>query len=103
MADQTDQTELLSQFQAKVDEFARFQEFIAKAQAQASRFAPEVVEKVINSNQEKALAVVEDLIPLTMDVESRISELTAEKDQITESTKDSEMALQELELRQAIG
>ncbi|MFK7928376.1 MAG: FHA domain-containing protein [Myxococcota bacterium] len=98
-----DKAELLSEFQAKVDEFARYQEFIAKAEAQAERFAPEVVQKVISTNRDKSLSVVEALIPLTADLEEITAGLESEKASITEATSSSQMAVQELELRLAIG
>ena len=98
-----DNAELLSQFQAKVDEFARYQEFIDKAEAQSSRFAAAVVEKVISSNREKSLEVVEALIPLTADVEDVVSSIETEKAEIASAHEASNMAIQELELRMAIG
>jgi hypothetical protein len=98
-----DNAELLSQFQAKVDEFARYQEFIDKAEAQSSRFAAAVVEKVIASNREKSLGVVEQLIPLTADVEDVIAAIESEKAEIASAHEVSHMAIQELELRMAIG
>ena len=98
-----DKAELLSQFTAKVDEFARHQGFIDKARAQADRFAPEVVAKVITTNEAKALGVVEDLIPLTADVVERIEGLQADRRAIEASSADSTLRMQELELRLAIG
>jgi hypothetical protein len=98
-----DKADLLSQFQAKVDEFARYQAFIDKARAQAERFAPEVVAKVISSNESKAMVVVEDLIPLTGDVVDVIEALRADRAGIESATADSTLRMQELELRQAIG
>jgi hypothetical protein len=98
-----DKADLLSQFQAKVDEFARYQAFIDKARAQADRFAPEVVAKVISSNESKAMVVVEDLIPLTGDVVDVIEALRADRAGIESATADSTLRMQELELRQAIG
>lgn len=98
-----DKAELLSDFQAKVDEFARYQEFIAKAEAQAERFAPEVVEKVITGNREKSLGVVEALIPLTADLEDVVTSLRDEKQSITDASSSSQLAMQEMELRLAIG
>lgn len=98
-----EKAELLTQFQAKVDEFARFHAFIEKAKAQADRFAPEVVEKVITGNQAKAMSVVEDLIPLTTDVEQVIDDLRARRASVEAATEESNLKMQELELRQAIG
>lgn len=98
-----DKAELLSQFTAKVDEFARYQAFIDKAQAQAERFAPEVVAKVISSNQEKSLSVVSDLIPLTADVVDVVSGLHASRVEIETASSESNLRMQELELRLAIG
>ncbi|MFT7518444.1 MAG: hypothetical protein ACI9MC_000575, partial [Kiritimatiellia bacterium] len=73
-----DKTELLSQFQAKVSEFSRFQAFIDKAEAQAGKFAPAIIEKVINSHRAKIFAVVEDLIPLMGEMEEHVASVEAE-------------------------
>ena len=56
-------SELLTQFKSKLDEFEQYQKFIEKAEAQRGRFKPQVVEKVISSNSEKMMGVVESLVP----------------------------------------
>jgi hypothetical protein len=98
-----DKAELLSQFQAKVDEFGRYNDFIEKAQSQSGRFAPEVVQKVISTNKEKMLGVVEALVPLTADVLELIEGYQTDRVKIVDSTESSTLRLQELELRLAIG
>lgn len=95
--------ELLSQFQAKVEEFTRYHAFIEKAKAQADRFAPEVVQKVISGNTEKAEGVVVDLIPLTDDVVGVIRELRGDRQKVESDSSESSLRMQELELRHAIG
>jgi hypothetical protein len=103
MADPMKKAELLKEFTSKVDEFARYRQFIEKAESQRAKFAASVVEKVIASNEQKAMGVVEELIPLTMDVESVVSDLDEARRGVIAGAEDSKLQLEELELRQAIG
>lgn len=103
MAEVQDHSELLSQFEDKLAEFERFRGFIEKAEAQASRFAPEVVQKVVTTNQEKMMAVATDLVPLTMDLEGAIDARKAEVASIQANNADAKIQVEEMELRLAIG
>lgn len=98
-----DRAELLTDFTSKVDEFERYQTFINKAKSQSSKFAAAVVEKVIKDNTEKSQKVVEEIIPLVGDIEDVIGTLTGDKQKILDGRQTSQFALEELELRMAIG
>lgn len=98
-----DKAELLTEFRDRVDEFERYQTFITKAQSQSSKFAPAVVEKVIKDNTEKSMVVVEQIIPLLTDLDEVVATLGAEKQKVLDGRQTSQFALEELELRLAIG
>jgi len=98
-----EKAELLADFQAKVDEFAKYHGFIEKTKQQAEKFAQAVVKKVIADNTDKRDGVVAELIPLTVDVEAVISDLEARRDGILDEQKGSRLEMEEMELRKAIG
>lgn len=98
-----EKAELLADFQAKVDEFAKYHGFIEKTKQQADKFAKTVVEKVISDNTEKRDHVVAELIPLTVDIEAVIADLENRKADIIEGQTGARMQLEEMELRKAIG
>jgi hypothetical protein len=98
-----EQSELLSEFRKKVDEYVKCLSFIDKAKAQAEKFDPTVIEKVVASHNEKAAAIVDGLIPLSADLEQQISDLQAKKVEIQSGQEEARNALQELELRHVIG
>lgn len=98
-----DKAALLTEFQARVDEFERFQGFINKAKGQVGKFASAVVEKVIKDNEARSLSVVEQIIPLVGDIEDVISGLSDERRQVLDGRQLAQFALEELELRLAIG
>ena len=98
-----DKSELLQAFSERVDQFDRFQSFIAKAQGQAGKFASAVVEKVVADNESKSMDVVSEIIPLMSDMEAVIEDLREKRAEALDSSKESQFRLEELELRLAIG
>ena len=98
-----DKAELLTEFKARVDHFAKFHGFIEKTRQQAEKFAPAVVERVISDNTEKRDAVVGELIPLTADMDGVIADLERERQDILDGQKGSRLALEEMDLRKTIG
>lgn len=94
---------LLSEFRGKVDEFDKFQGFIEKAKSQQGKFAAAVVGKVINDNTEKCAKVAAELSPLVPELERVVSEFGTARQAVLDGRGASELALQELELRVAIG
>ena len=97
-----EQSELLADFQSKVDDVVKFQGFIDKATAKANSFTAKVVEKVVSDNTAKRDAVVEVLIPLVGRIRESISDLEGQKADILGGQEASRVALEELELRLAI-
>jgi hypothetical protein len=95
--------ELLGGFKKQIDEFARFQDFMAKAEAQKEKFASHVVEKVLADYKAKAKLLLEDILPLMAEVEALKEKATSERMEIQESGEASTYHLQELELRLVIG
>lgn len=98
-----EQSELLSEFRKKVDEFIKCRSFIDKAQAQAEKFEKSVILKVVESHTAKANGIMEGLIPLTADIELNMSNLRSEKAEIQAGQEDARTKLQEMELRHVIG
>ncbi len=98
-----DKAELLATFSERVEQFERYQSFIAKAQGQSGKFASAVVEKVIADNESKSMEVVSELVPLMADMESVIDDLRTRRAEALDSSKESQFRLEELELRLAIG
>lgn len=95
--------ELLSDFTAKVEEFAKYQDFIDKARAQSGKFAAKVVEKVITTNTEKIEKVVEEIIPLLPDMEAVVDGLKSQRAEVLSGRENAGEKLEELDLRKAIG
>jgi FHA domain len=103
MAAPMEKAELLADFQAKVDEFAKYHGFIEKTKQQADKFAKAVIEKVIADNIKKRDGVVAELIPLTADVDAVIADLEGRRAAVLDEQKGSRLEMEEMELRKAIG
>lgn len=97
-----ERSELLADFQGKVDDVVKFQSFIDKAQAKAGNFTAKVVEKVVSDNTAKRDVVVGELLPLISDIQAAIAGLDADKSGILSGQEASRVALEELELRLVI-
>lgn len=95
--------DLLADFTSKVDQFEKYHGFIEKTNQQADKFAKSVVEKVIRDNTAKRDDVVAELIPLTVDIDRVIGDLEAQKQSVLDGQQEHKLALEEMELRQAIG
>jgi len=98
-----DKAALVSEFRSLVEEIERYQSFIQKAQSQSSRFAPAVVEKVVKDNTEKSIGVVGRSKGIVKDAMGAISELEQAQQAALDGRGNSQFALEELELRLAIG
>jgi len=98
-----EQSELLSEFKKKVDEFVKARSFVDKAQAQAEKFDSAVIQKVVESHTEKANGIVGSLLPLTVEVGEQIATLQGQKQEMRAGQESARLQLQELELRQVIG
>lgn len=98
-----EQTELLSDFRQKVDEFVKCQSFIEKANEQAEKFDATVILKVVASHTEKSNKIVEELLPLTTELQAQMASLQVQKEETLGGQTEARDELQELELRQVIG
>ncbi len=98
-----DNSELLETFTSKVDEFETYRTFVGKAQEQADNFDAKVIEAVVGKNTDKSLEVVEDIIPLIMDMEEVVLTLTVDKEETLAGRETSGEKLEELELMKEIG
>ncbi|MCB9685131.1 MAG: FHA domain-containing protein [Alphaproteobacteria bacterium] len=98
-----DKAELLRTFTDRVNQFEKYQGFIAKAKDQSRKFAAAVVGKVIKDNEEKCREVASEIMPLVSQIEQVIGELQTSRDKALDSAKESQFKLEEFELRLAIG
>jgi predicted component of type VI protein secretion system len=98
-----EKSELIAEFKAQLASFERYQGFIDKARSYAERFNPIVVEKVIADNTLRIQEVAAVLDPMVGQMRQVIGGLEDQRDGITRGAEDSRIALEELELRAAIG
>ncbi|MEQ1570745.1 MAG: FHA domain-containing protein [Myxococcota bacterium] len=98
-----DKAELLATFTERLNQYEKYQAFIQKAREQAGKFASAVVDKVVRDNTQKCADIVEQMSPLSADLESVIDELRQNREAALDSAKESQFRLEELELRLAIG
>ena len=98
-----EKAELLAEFQTQLELWDKYQGFIDKARSYSDRFNPAVVEKVIADNTARCGEVSDVLDPLVPDIRGVIGGLEAEKNDIDSDTGESRTAVEELELRLAIG
>jgi hypothetical protein len=95
--------ELLNNFSALLDNYARHREYINRARAQAEKFSSEIIKKVVLDHEIKASSLSDEILPLIPEIEGHISRVDGEKDDILGSKSTSDEAMQELELRHLIG
>lgn len=95
--------ELIATFTALVDEYAKHRDYIQKAKAQAAKFSPAVIEKVILDHEIKSSAAAEAVLPHVGALVQAIGAIDAEKAEIDQGRSGSVEQMEELELRLAIG
>jgi len=98
-----DNRELLELFTERLDEFAKHKGYIEKAQAQAGRFSESVIERVVTDNTSKCVGLSAEILPMVVDVNEAIAGLVVSGEEIRTNVASSQLALEELELRSAIG
>ncbi len=98
-----DQAELLQQLNEKLDQYKKFQGYIDRAKAQGGKFSPAVIEKVCLDNEVKMMEVADEIRPLLPDLESRAAEFRTQLQEQGADPNGSSEALEELDLRLAIG
>ncbi len=98
-----DKAELLVNLNANIGKYEQHRQYIEKAKAQAAKFKPDVVEKVILDHEIKSSDVADKVAPLLPDLRALVAGLDAEKSGIVASKGTVDEEIQELELRQMIG
>ncbi|MGC6494466.1 MAG: hypothetical protein ACON5B_16650 [Myxococcota bacterium] len=95
--------QVVSTFAHLVDEYERFQGFIAKAESMRERYRSEVVERVIADHASRADALLNELVPLMVDVDLAAQHA---QEQVAEAQGELDtyhMRQQERDLRVLIG
>jgi len=95
--------ELLEKFNTQLDAYAQVRGFIEKAKSQGSKFRPEVIEKVCLTHEVKSMELAETVLPLVADMEAHINGLQGTVTEVEGTKGGSGEALEEMELRLAIG
>jgi len=95
--------ELLNNFSALLDNYARHREYINRARAQAEKFSSDIIKKVVLDHEIKASSLSDEILPLIPEIEEQIARIDGEKDDILGSKSSSDESMQELELRHLIG
>ncbi len=98
-----DKAELLSTFTEKLEQYARFRNFIDKAQAQSDKFSAAVIKKVCEDNERKSLEVGDQIRPMVGEVEQAIADLGEQRGAIDATKANADIAMEELQLRNMIG
>jgi hypothetical protein len=95
--------ELLNNFSALLDNYARHREYINRARAQTEKFSSEIIKKVVLDHEIKASSLSDEILPHIPEIEGHIARVDGEKNAILDSKATSDEAMQELELRHLIG
>jgi FHA domain len=98
-----DKAELLETFAEGITQYEKYQGFIQRAQEQSGKFTSAVVEKVVRDNGQKCEEILSTLRPLRAELESVVEGLRSARERQTDSARESQFQLEELELRLAIG
>jgi hypothetical protein len=95
--------ELLQQFTTQFEQYAKVRGFIEKAKSQSSKFRPEVIEKVCLTHEIKSMELAETVLPLVEEIQAQITDLQTIILEVGSAKGGSDEALEEMELRLAIG
>jgi len=94
---------LLQSLTDLVDRYAKYRSFIEKASEQAEKFSEVVVERVVEDNRAKMKELEGEVGPMLEKARTVCGDLQSEKDKVQTDVTDSQLALEELQLRAAIG
>ncbi len=98
-----DKAGLVARFKSELEDFQRHESFVAKAKSYADRFNPAVVQKVIADNRERMDDSATRLVEFAMEADALIAQLDADRAGVLRGGEDSRLAMEELDLRLAIG
>jgi hypothetical protein len=94
---------LLDTFTELVDRYEQHQGYIQRAKEQSSRFSAKIVDKVVRDHTAKSSAVASEVGPYLKELRDAIALLDRERKKATEDRNAQQTAIEELELRRAIG
>ncbi len=94
---------LLDTFTELVDRYEQHQGYIQRAREQASRFSQKIVEKVVRDHTAKATTVASEVNPYLKELRDAIALVDRDRKKVTEDRNGQQTAIEELELRRAIG
>jgi hypothetical protein len=94
---------LLDTFTELVDRYEQHQGYIQRAREQSSRFSAKIVDKVVRDHTAKASAVANDVSPHLKELRDAIALVDRDRKKVTDDRNGQQTAIEELELRRAIG
>ena len=94
---------LLDTFTELVDRYEQHQGYIQRAREQASRFSAKIVDKVVRDHTAKSSTVASEVGPYLKELRDAIALLDRDRKKVTEDRNGQQTAIEELELRRAIG
>ncbi len=98
-----DMQELLTNFNALLENYAEHRNYIRRAKTQSDKFSPAVIEKVVLDHEIKSSGVADELLPLVPEIEAQLRQIDDEKASINNRKARADEQMEELQLRQAIG
>ncbi|MCB9791834.1 MAG: FHA domain-containing protein [Alphaproteobacteria bacterium] len=96
-------SELLTNFNGLLDQYAELRGYIDRAKAQEGKFSAATIERVILKNEIKSQEVGDEIRPLVPDIEAVLLELHTEIEGIRAKKASADEEMEELQLRQIIG
>ncbi len=94
---------LLDTFTELVDRYEQHQGFIQRAREQSSRFSAKIVDKVVRDHTAKASAIGNEVGPYLKELRDAIALIDRDRKKVTDDRNGQQTAIEELELRRAIG
>jgi len=94
---------LLDTFTELVDRYEQHQGFIQRAREQSSRFSAKIVDKVVRDHTAKSTAVGTEVGPYLKELRDAIALIDRDRKKVTDDRNAQQTAIEELELRRAIG
>ena len=95
--------ELLQSLADLVEQYAKHRSFIEKASGQAEKFSEVVIQRVVEDNRKKMLNLEQEVVPMIGQAATVCQDLEAQRGKVEADVSDSQLALEELQLRAAIG
>ena len=94
---------LLDTFTELVGRYEQHQGFVQRAREQSSRFSAKIVEKVVRDHTAKSSAVATEVGPYLKELRDAIALIDRDRKKVTDDRNAQQTAIEELELRRAIG